>query len=54
MVCDSAGSEYPSDLVENISLKHSLEELMKCMLRVWCREGQALTKLGAPEPGKVY
>ncbi|KAK0084665.1 hypothetical protein PV325_006601 [Microctonus aethiopoides] len=50
MVCDSAGSEYPTDFVENVSLKHSLEELLKCMLRVWCREGQALTKLGVPEP----
>lgn len=51
MVCDAAGG-YPTELGEDVSLKSSLEELLKCMLRVWCREGQALTKLGAPEPGK--
>ncbi|KAH0546960.1 hypothetical protein KQX54_016439 [Cotesia glomerata] len=49
MVCDAAGG-YPAELGEDVSLKSSLEELLKCMLRVWCREGQALTKLGAPEP----
>ncbi|XP_057321140.1 gamma-2-syntrophin isoform X2 [Microplitis mediator] len=49
MVCDSSGG-YPTDLGEDVSLKSSLEELLKCMLRVWCREGQALTRLGAPVP----
>ncbi|KAG8035588.1 hypothetical protein G9C98_001016 [Cotesia typhae] len=44
MVCDAAGG-YPTELGEDVSLKSSLEELLKCMLRVWCREGQALTKL---------
>lgn len=52
MVCDSASSEHSSELEQDASLKKSLEELIKCMLRVWCKEGQALTKLGIPTPGK--
>ncbi|XP_011297541.1 uncharacterized protein [Fopius arisanus] len=47
MVCDSAGADCPPSLGEDISLKKSLEEVLKCMLRVWCREEQALTKLGS-------
>ena len=46
MVCDCAASEC-SELGEDASLKRALEELLKCMLRVWCTEGQALTRLGA-------
>lgn len=53
MVCDSAhSSEYMEELEEDVSLKRALEDLLKCMLRVWCREGQALTRLGATTPGK--
>lgn len=51
MVCDSAGTNCPPELGDDVSLKSSLEELLKCMLRVWCREEQALTKLGVPIPG---
>ncbi|XP_051170697.1 gamma-2-syntrophin isoform X2 [Leptopilina boulardi] len=47
MVCDSMGSYVP-EIGQDISLKNSLEELLKCMLRVWCRESQALKKLGVP------
>ncbi|KAL2715669.1 hypothetical protein V1478_015367 [Vespula squamosa] len=51
MVCDSAhSSEYMEELEEDVSLKKALEDLLKCMLRVWCREGQALTRLGATTP----
>lgn len=50
MVCDSAGTNCPPELGDDVSLKSSLEELLKCMLRVWCREEQALTKLGVPLP----
>lgn len=50
MVCDSAGTNCPPELGDDLSLKSSLEELLKCMLRVWCREEQALTKLGVPLP----
>lgn len=52
MVCDAAGSGCPSEIgEEDVSLRRALEDLLKCMLRVWCKEGQALTKLGAPTPG---
>ncbi|KAK1122090.1 hypothetical protein K0M31_009930 [Melipona bicolor] len=47
MVCDCAASECSTEVGEDASLKRALEELLKCMLRVWCREGQALTRLGA-------
>lgn len=47
MVCNCAASECSTELGEDVSLKKALEELLKCMLRVWCREGQALSRLGA-------
>ncbi|XP_012267447.2 beta-1-syntrophin isoform X2 [Athalia rosae] len=51
MVCDAAGSGCPSEIVEeDVSLRRALEDLLKCMLRVWCKEGQALTKLGVSPP----
>lgn len=53
MVCDSAHNSEcgrMEELEEDVSLKRALEDLLKCMLRVWCREGQALTRLGATTP----
>jgi len=52
MVCDSAGSECTAEVDEDATLKQALEELLKCMLRVWCREGQALARFGATSTGK--
>ncbi|KAL0126955.1 hypothetical protein PUN28_005350 [Cardiocondyla obscurior] len=46
MVCNSAGSEFTA-VDRDVTLKEALEELLKCMLRVWCREGQALARFGA-------
>ncbi|KYN01606.1 Regulator of G-protein signaling 12 [Cyphomyrmex costatus] len=46
MVCNSAGSECTTEVDKDVTLKQALEELLKCMLRVWCREGQALAKFG--------
>lgn len=54
MVCDCAPSECSTELGEDASLKRALEELLKCMLRVWCREGQALTRLGDVAHGKFH
>lgn len=51
MVCNSAGSECTSEVDKDVTLKQALEELLKCMLRVWCREGQALAKFGATTTG---
>lgn len=53
MVCDCTASECSTEVGEDASLKRALEELLKCMLRVWCREGQALTRLGAETHGKL-
>lgn len=53
MVCDCAASECSTELGEDASLKRALEELLKCMLRVWCTEGRALTRLGADVHGKL-
>jgi len=50
MVCNSAGSECTAEVVD-ATLKQALEELLKCMLRVWCREGQALARFGATTTG---
>ncbi|XP_046468440.1 uncharacterized protein [Neodiprion pinetum] len=51
MVCDAAGSGCPPEIgEEDVSLRRALEDLFKCMLRVWCKEGQALTTLGVPPP----
>lgn len=54
MVCDSVNSEFVLQLETDVTLKNSLEELMKCMLRVWCTEGQALSKLGVLTSGKQF
>lgn len=51
MVCDSAGSELTTELTDEASLKKSLEELLKSMLRVWCVEDQAMGKLGIATTG---
>jgi len=53
MVCNSAcSSECTAEVDEDATLKQALEELLKCMLRVWCREGQALARFGATSTGK--
>ncbi|OXU21856.1 hypothetical protein TSAR_014411 [Trichomalopsis sarcophagae] len=65
MVCDSAGAECsPPEVGKPVvqmqreeddgagNLKASLEELLKSMLRVWCTEGQALTRLGVHKPSE--
>lgn len=58
MVCDSAGAECgPPEMIGQAvagTLKASLEELLKSMLRVWCTEGQALAKLGVLQPSGIY
>lgn len=52
MVCDSAGtSEYATEVGRHATLRQALEELLKCMLRVWCREGQALARFGGTAAG---
>lgn len=51
MVCNSAGSECTTEVDKDVTLKQALEELLKCMLRVWCREGQALARFGATTTG---
>lgn len=51
MVCDSAGSECATEMDKDVTLKQALEELLKCMLRVWCREGQALARFGVTTTG---
>lgn len=51
MVCNSAGSECTTQVDKDVTLKQALEELLKCMLRVWCREGQALARFGATTTG---
>ncbi len=51
MVCNSAGSECTTEVDKDVTLKQALEELLKCMLRVWCREGQALAKFGVTTTG---
>lgn len=51
MVCNFAGSECTAQLDKDATLKQALEELLKCMLRVWCREGQALARFGATATG---
>lgn len=53
MVCEFAGSECATEVGKDVTLKRALEELLKCMLRVWCREGQALARFGADEAGKA-
>lgn len=54
MVCDSVGGYVP-EIGQDVSLKNALEELLKCMLRVWCRESQALKKLGVQTTGtKIF
>ncbi|XP_023290025.1 gamma-2-syntrophin [Orussus abietinus] len=50
MVCNSG--RCPEGPGKDASLKLALEDLMKSMLRVWCREGQALNRLGVPESDK--
>jgi len=51
MVCNSAGSECTTEVDEDVTLKQALEELLKCMLRVWCRQGQALARFGVTSTG---
>lgn len=54
MVCNSAGSECTTEVDKDVTLKQALEELLKCMLRVWCREGQALARFGATTTGNEF
>lgn len=51
MVCNSASSECTPEVDKDVTLKQALEELLKCMLRVWCREGQALARFGTTTTG---
>lgn len=51
MVCNSVGSECTAEVDKDVTLRQALEELLKCMLRVWCREGQALARFGATTTG---
>lgn len=60
MVCNSAGaSEFPQKIETPCheepagTLKSSLEELLKSMLRVWVTERQALTRLGVLNPSGI-
>lgn len=53
MVCNSASSECAIKVDKDVTLKQALEELLKCMLRVWCRESQALARFGASTTGNV-
>lgn len=53
MVCNSAGSECTGEMDKDVTLKRALEELLKCMLRVWCREGQALARYGVTTTGNA-
>ena len=59
MVCDSSGGECQTQIGDKppdrkdesvATLKDSLEQLLKCMLRLWCTEGLALAKLGVNKP----
>lgn len=53
MVCNSASSECAIKVDKDVTLKQALEELLKCMLRVWCRESQALARFGASTTGNA-
>lgn len=51
----AAGQMHRNDDDDEVAgnLKTSLEELLKSMLRVWCTEGQALTRLGVLKPSGI-